>query len=128
MKCAVEGQEKKILEKLFLFDEIETTDSDSDFGSSYKPANWNTTRYTTGPAKSASPSPSAIGTLKECTNWIPVAPDFDKLINIISLMNIRMDRNQSMKLQKKGNTASFQARHLQCSKINILIWLHMIII
>lgn len=45
---------------------------------------------------------------KACCNWVPIAPDFDKLLQAVALLNYRMDRNQSMKLCTTNNGATFK--------------------
>lgn len=57
---------------------------------------------------------SAVGSAelslpKSCCNWIPIAPDFDKLLQAVALLNYRMDRNQSMKLCTTSKGATFKA-------------------
>lgn len=114
------NQEARILNKLLLIEEMGgSSDSDSDYGRmDCKPSNWipssKSTSSTINPYKKPETAPKpcaggAISSLKECTNWVPIAPDFDKLLNVIALLNFRMDRNQSMKLARNGNEATFKA-------------------
>lgn len=126
------NQETNILNKLLLIEEMGTSDSESEYGKvECKPNNWvssSSTSNTTIPSKSASnisthqtpvqPFSTGINSLKECVNWVPIAPDFDKLLNVIALLNFRMDRNQSMQLSRVGNEATFKAN---CDDVNYCV-------
>lgn len=109
----MEAQERNILDKLLLLDGMDDTDSESDFGRiDCKPSAWissSPSQKQIQPKPEQKSSDTGITALKECMNWVPVAPDFDKLLQIISLLNFRMDKNQSMKLCRTGNSTSFKA-------------------
>lgn len=57
---------------------------------------------------------------KACCNWVPIAPDFDKLLQSVALLNYRMDRNQSMKLCTTNNGATFKVAR----KISVIYYLN----
>ncbi|ODM96237.1 UBX domain-containing protein 11 [Orchesella cincta] len=107
---SVNTQEKSILSKLMLIGEM--SDSDSDYegrdqrDASSSPSNTKLTSMTTAKRPTAT---SLDSFPKACSNWIPIAPDFDKLLHAVALLNYRMDRNQSMKMCTSSNGNGFRS-------------------
>jgi len=60
------------------------------------------------PKKGWKTKPSTPGKGNNSNNWIPIAPDFDLLLSVISGLNLRMDRNQSVKMCATSSGATFK--------------------
>ncbi|CAL8121780.1 unnamed protein product [Orchesella dallaii] len=109
---SVNCQEKSILSKLMLIGEMSDSDSDCD-GRDSKDVDAGSSPSSTkltSVAASKRSTTSIDSFPKACSNWIPIAPDFDKLLHAVALLNYRMDRNQSMKMctSSNGNGATFK--------------------
>lgn len=97
-----------------LVGEISDTDSELDettgkgFDTFRCPSSTKLSAFSSNTKRPLSSGSLSDGLPKSCHNWVPIAPDFDKLLQAVALLNYRMDRNQSMKLCTTNNGATFK--------------------
>lgn len=119
------SQEKNFLNKLILFGDASDSETDCDEPALRDAASSPSSTKLSSSGSKQSPYLYSQDTStndflpKAYSNWVPIAPDFDKLIQSIAILNYRMDRNQSMKMCTTNNGATFKVRCQAFSSVKL---------